>query len=77
MATEQWHPRPRHEKTAYYFDIFKKRRGLMSLMRFVPRFGRGSKMLSYQIWKQWIIRKAWQMRHASKFFTLRLGRERL
>ncbi len=46
---EQWHQRFHHIKTQYYFDMYHRRWGLLSLMRFVPRFGRGSKMLSYRI----------------------------
>lgn len=48
-APEGWHPSLRHMRTAYYFDLFRERWGLLSLMRFVPRFRHGSKMLSYAI----------------------------
>lgn len=48
-APETWHPALRHARTEYYFDIHRERWGLLSLMRFVPRFRRGSKMLSYSI----------------------------
>lgn len=50
-ALEKWESALRYDKTAYYFDRFKKRWGLMSLMRFVPRFGKGSRMLSYRVEK--------------------------
>lgn len=48
-VAEQWHPALKHRKTHYYFDMYRERWGLLSLMRFVPRFSRGSKMLTYDI----------------------------
>lgn len=45
----RWHPALRHVKTDYYFDLFKKRWGLLRLIRFIPTFGKGSKMLTYSV----------------------------
>lgn len=46
---EQWHPGLKFKEVAYYFNLYRKRWGLLSLMRFVPRYAHGSKMLSYRV----------------------------
>jgi O-methyltransferase involved in polyketide biosynthesis len=46
---EKWHSRLEYRNTRYYFEMYRKRWGLLSLMRFVPFFGRGSRMLAYRI----------------------------
>lgn len=47
-SMDKWHPALHRQDCRYYFDLFKSRWGLLSLMRFTP-MGKSSAMFHYKI----------------------------